>query len=118
MNLRRVRTSITHATMRHPLRRSIFSLAILALLTLFASVAFAQTRVRVQVRGGEADVTLTAEEGGGTYRCRTQDGTCTLEGVATGSYVATAEPIGEGRPPLPRRVMVAGGEVTVHLHLR
>jgi hypothetical protein len=89
-------------------------------LTALASVAHAQTRVRVEIRGGDATVTLTAEGEGRTYRCRTQNGSCAMEGVETGPYIATAEPAGEGRAPAPRRVMVAGsgGEVTVHLRLR
>ena len=85
---------------------------------LIASVAFAQTRVHVQVRGGEANVVLTAESGGQRYTCRTQGGACDIEGVASGRYVATAEPIGEGRAPVPRPVMVAGSGSTVTVHLR
>ena len=72
----------------------------------------------VSVRGGEANVILTAESGGQRYTCRTEGGECDIEGVATGRYVATAEPIGEGRAPVPRPVMVAGSGSTVTVHLR
>lgn len=98
------------------LRRLLIAVAVGS--CLIASVALAQTRVRVQVRGGEANVTLTAESGGRRYSCRTEGGQCELEGVASGRYVATAEPIGEGRAPVPRPVMVAGSGSTVTVHLR
>jgi len=130
VNLRRSRPSIPHLMdrLRHATRSALSgsalsgaALSALLLLAglLFSSVAEAQARVRVQVRGGEATVTLTAESGGGTYSCRTQNGSCVIDGVSTGPYVASAEPTGAARAPLPRRVMVGGsGEVTVHLRLR
>lgn len=103
-----------------PMRSLRLLLIVLCGSFLIASVAFAQTRVHVQVRGGEANVVLTAQSGGQRYTCRTEGGECDLEGVASGRYVATAEPIGEGRAPAPRQVMVAGSgsSVTVHLRLR
>lgn len=92
-----------------------FALASLGL----GSIAFAQARVRVQVEGGEATVTLTADAGGATHRCTTRGGACTMEAVGGGSYVATAQPAGGGEAPAPRRVMVGDrGDVTVHLRLR
>ncbi|MGE0788701.1 MAG: hypothetical protein AB7S26_23720 [Sandaracinaceae bacterium] len=80
--------------------------------------AAAQAPVQIEVSGGEAEVTLAAEQGSETFRCRTQSGRCQIARVTAGAYIVTATPIGPGRAPLPRRVMIAGtGTVTVHVRL-
>lgn len=113
---------MTHLSSRLVARRLVAALAFVSLLAI-AAVAWAQAQVVVQVRTasggpGEATVTLT-REGAPPYSCRTSGGTCRLSNVAPGMYVATAQPIGEGAPPVPRNVpVVAGSDVTISLTLR
>ena len=105
-------------------RRLLFA-ALLVASTLVAAVAFAQAAVVVQVRDAsgspaEATVTLTPEgSGAGPVSCRTTSGTCRIPRVPAGRYVVSAQPIAEGRPPIPRPVPIPpGGEVTVSVTLR
>lgn len=99
-------------------------LAVLAFVALvaLAAVAFAQTHVTVQVRdasGDPADATVTlSREGAAPHTCRTSRGTCRLSNVPPGMYVVTAQPTGEGAPPLPRTVPVVSGDVTISVTLR
>jgi hypothetical protein len=86
----------------------------------FASVAFAQARVVVEVRspGGiiaDGELTLTAQEGGGTFSCATIAGTCELSGVPGGVYTASLRPT-NGAPPAPRTVVIPpSGRVTLRV---
>lgn len=98
---------------------------VLLVLTLLALplVALAQSRVIVEVRapsGEAADGTVTLEPvaGGKSHSCTTTRGSCTLEGVPGGRYLAKLTPR-EGEAPAPRRVMIPpSGEVTVHVPTR
>jgi hypothetical protein len=105
--------------------RPLLSVLAFVALTVCAAVAYAQATVVVQVRtaGGEpgqATVTLTPQDGGGSpHSCRATDGSCRISGVPAGRYVVTAQPIAEGRPPIPRPVPIPPrGEVTVSVTLR
>lgn len=108
--------------MTHLRARLIAVLAFVSLLAI-AALAAAQAQVVIQVRtasGAPAEATVTlSREGAPPYRCRTSGGSCRLSNVTPGMYVATAQPLGEGAPPVPRNVpVVAGGEVTISLTLR
>ena len=106
-------------------RRTLLALASFLVLTLAAAVAVAQATVLVQVRDAsgqpaEATVTLTPEGSGtGPVSCRTSGGTCRIPRVPAGRYVVTAQPLGSGRPPIPRPVPIPpANEVTVSVTLR
>lgn len=78
---------------------------------LFASVAFADAAVTVNVRdaaGQPADgkVTLTADVGGQVYSCQTQQGTCQIPNVRGGNYKASVVPNGSTQATAPRGVMI------------
>lgn len=97
--------------------------ALVAVLSV-SGLAFAQAAVVVQVRTvsgapGEATVTLTPEGDGAPQSCTTRNGTCRIASVPAGRYVVTAQPIGPGRPPLPRPLPIPpADEVTVSVTLR
>lgn len=99
------------------------ALSFVAILAI-ALVALAQTVVVVHVRTvsgtpGEAQVTLTPEGGGAPHSCRTTRGTCRIASVPPGRYVVTAQPSGEGQPPIPRPVPIPPtSEVTISVTLR
>ncbi len=66
----------------------------------------------------DAWVTLTPEDGGATFDCRTQNGTCDIQGVRPGRYVVTATGTEGGRPPLPRVVPVPAHVPSIELRVR
>lgn len=94
-----------------------------AVVLLLAAVAMAQTVVVVNVRTvdrrpADAAVTLTPEGGGSPHGCRATRGTCRIASVPPGRYVVTAQPAGEGNPPIPRVVVVPPNtEVTISVTL-
>jgi hypothetical protein len=104
--------------------RQLAALALALAVAIVPALALAQARVQVRVRTadggpGEARVTLTPEGGGAPHSCRTTGGACSMEGLASGRYVVTAEPLAGGRAPIPRPVLIPpAGEVTVSVTLR
>jgi hypothetical protein len=95
-----------------------------AFVTFFtASVAFAQAFVVVEVRtpeGGVADgvLTLMHQQNGTTYACTTHEGTCRIEGVPGGLYMAILR-LNQGPPPPTRQVMIPpSGSVTLRVSTR
>lgn len=117
------RPNATVLRMSHHRARLVALLALVAVLAI-AGLAFAQAAVVVQVRTasgdpGEARVTLTPEGGGSPHSCTTRNGTCRIASVPAGRYVVTAQPMGSGRPPLPRPLPIPpADEVTVSVTLR
>jgi hypothetical protein len=99
-------------------------LVAIALLTFVAATAAADSTVVVRVRmldgePAEAVVTLTPVAGGAPQSCRTTRGTCRIAGVRGGNYIVTAEPVSNGEPPVPRRLLLPpDGEVDVHVTLQ
>lgn len=78
---------------------------------LFATVALADAVVTVNVRDGagqpaDGKVTLTADAGGQTYSCQTQNGTCQIPKVPGGNYKASVVPNGSTQATAPRGVMI------------
>lgn len=98
-------------------------LLVIAAVSLVASVASAESLVVVHVRSldgepADAVVTFTPAGGGAPQSCRTSRGTCRISNVRGGNYIVTAEPVSEGEPPVPRRVLLPpDGEVAVHVTL-
>jgi hypothetical protein len=78
-------------------------------LLLLASVALAEALVVVTVRGPDqapdGEVTLTPRTSGHSYSCRTESGTCRIDGVPGGQYTVRFTPPG-GQPTAPRVVMI------------
>lgn len=124
MNLARRRPSEpTGSTFMSSHQRTILAALSVAAVLLAAVVAMAQTVVIVNVRTvdrrpGEAVVSLTPEGGGAPHSCRATAGQCRIASVPAGRYVVTAQPTGEGNPPIPRVVVVPPNtEVTISVTL-
>lgn len=99
-------------------------LAILFLLFVSPSAsAQSGTTVEVTVTGADgsatdAEVTLSPRSGGPARSCRTREGRCSISGVATGRYVVSAAPRGEGAAPLARVIWVPEGVPRVEVRVR
>lgn len=106
-------TSKTEMTARQPqLQKSRWLMLAAALLSLsWASVAFADAKVMVQVRSAsgastEGTVLLTSTAGDNKrFRCQTTGGTCQIPAVPGGRYVVQFQPK-KGDLTAPRKVMI------------
>ncbi|RLB57355.1 MAG: hypothetical protein DRJ42_00655 [Deltaproteobacteria bacterium] len=94
------------------------SASLLVAAVLWASVAFAEALVVVQLRGEnptDGEVTLTPRRGEGSYSCHTEEGTCRINGVPGGSYSVRFQP-DEGEAPSPTTAMIPpSGTATLHV---
>ena len=100
------------------------SVAVLALLLSFTSVALADALVNVQVRSESGSpvegvvVLRSRADAETTYQCTTSQGDCHMDDVPGGQYTATFTPTG-GASQAPRTVMIPpSGTVSLRVAAR
>jgi hypothetical protein len=102
--------------------RRLLSIAAI-LVGLGGSIAYAQAQVVVEVRtpGGETadgQVTLMRQDDGRTFSCTTHNGTCRIDGVPGGLYMAILQPSQGERPPTRQVMIPPSGNATLHVSTR
>ena len=104
--------------MSRTLRKFCLALAISLSALAVPGSALADALVVVSVQSpthAEGVVTLTARAGGQVYRCTTEHGMCSIDGVPGGHYAVVFTPA-SGPPTDARNVMIApAGRVELHL---